>query len=340
MSQWIAFHVTERCGLSCRHCLRDPGKKPAEMPLELVERLLAEAAQLHGIRHVGFTGGDPLLWPHLEGAIDAAAARGFTWHVVTSGKGFDRLIGLVEAAPARRSALRIVDFSADGATEATHDAIRGEGSWRDLMAAVAACGAREIPFSMQMTLNTRNEGELEQLGLLAGELGAKAASFAMMNATGRDDDRDLYLPPAAWDRIRDRIERLATLVKVEVTAAEGFRRGDRFHVCEPYRSEVLHVTPWGELNLCCNLSGVAGPREDAVADLATTSLAEAHRALLVLIHRLERERLDRIAAGPERPGWDDFPCNRCLARFGKPHWVDGGSAAAAPGAVRLVGKGA
>jgi MoaA/NifB/PqqE/SkfB family radical SAM enzyme len=321
MSQWLAFHVTERCGLSCLHCLRDPGKKPADLSLAIVENVLGEAKPLHGIHHVGFTGGDPLLWPHLDAAVDAAVARGYTWHVVTSGAGFDRLIALLDAVPARREALRIVDFSVDGATEETHDAIRGEGSWRDVMAAIAGCSARALPFSMQMTLNARNQAELEPMGLLAGELGAKVMSFAMMNATGRPEDRDLHLPPTAWDRIRDRIERLATLVNVEVTAAEGFRRGDRFHVCEPFRSEVLHVTPQGELNLCCNLSGVPGGREDVVADLTITSLADAHRKLLDLIHRLERERLDRIAAGPIPPGWDDFPCNRCLARFGKPHWT-------------------
>ncbi|MEI7703936.1 MAG: radical SAM protein [Deltaproteobacteria bacterium] len=320
MSQWVAFHVTERCGLTCLHCLRDPGKQPADLPLSVVEKVLGEAAALHAIRHVGFTGGDPLLWPHLEAAVDAAVARGYTWHVVTSGKGFRRITDLLEADPARREALRIVDFSVDGATEASHDAIRGEGSFRDAMAAIAGCSARDIPFSMQMTLNARNQGDLEQMGLLAGELGARVMSFAMMNATGRPEDRDLYLSPSAWDGIRDRIERLATLVKVEVTAAEGFRRGDRFHVCEPFRSEVLHVTPWGELNLCCNLSGVPGGREDVVADLTTTPLVEAHRRLLDLVSRLERERLEKIAASPIPPGWDDFPCNRCLARFGKPHW--------------------
>lgn len=321
MSQWLAFHVTERCGLRCLHCLREPGKHPADLPLAVVEKVLGEAAPLHGIKHVGFTGGDPLLWPHLEAAVDAAVARGYTWHVVTSGMGFRRVTDMLDAGPARREALRIIDFSVDGATEATHDSIRSEGSYREVLSAIAACSARELPFSMQMTVNARNESELEQMGLLAGELGAKAMSFAMMNATGRPVDRDLYLSPAAWDRIRDRIERLSTLVKVQVTAAEGFRRGDRFHVCEPFRSEVIHVTPWGELNLCCNLSGVPGGREDVVADLATTSLADAHRKLLELIHRLQRERLERIAAGPLPPGWDDFPCNRCLARFGKPHWT-------------------
>ena len=327
MSRWIVFHVTERCGLVCRHCLRDPGAKPTDLSLELVEKVLGEAAVLHGIKHAGFTGGDPLLWPHLAGAIDAAARRGFTWHLVTSGKGFDRLLALLDDAPSRREALSIIDFSVDGATEATHDAIRGRGSHREAMSAVAACSARAIPFALQMTVNALNEKEIELAALSAAELGAKQASFAMTQATGSDTDRDLYLSPAALDRIRDRVERLSTLLHIPVTLAEGFRRGWRFHLCEPFRSEVLHVTPHGKLNLCCNHSGVPGGEEDVVADLAVESLADGHRKLLDLIHLLERERLDAIASRLDpKPGWDDFPCNRCLARLGKPHWADGGSA--------------
>ena len=128
------------------------------------------------------------------------------------------------------------------------------------MSAVAACSARGIPFAVQMTVNARNEGEIEQAALAAAELGAKQVSFGMTQATGSDADRELYLSPAALDRIRDRVERLSTLLHVPVTLAEGFRRGWRFHVCEPFRSEVLHVTPHGKLNLCCNHSGRAGER--------------------------------------------------------------------------------
>ena len=46
MSQWVVFHVTERCGLGCRHCLRDPGKQPADLPLEVVRKVLPQAAVL------------------------------------------------------------------------------------------------------------------------------------------------------------------------------------------------------------------------------------------------------------------------------------------------------
>ena len=327
MSRWIVFHVTERCGLSCRHCLRDPGPKPTDLSLDVVEKALDEATALHGIRHAGFTGGDPLLWQHLGGALDAVAARGFTWHLVTSGRGFERLAALLDDAPARRAGLSVVDVSLDGATAATHDGIRGPGSYREAMSAIAALRARGLPFAVQMTINARNEAELEQAALAAAALGAKQASFAMTHATGTDADRELYLSPAALDRVRDRVERLSTLLQIPVTLAEGFRRGWRFHLCEPFRSEVLHVTAGGKLNLCCNHSGVAGSDEDEVADLSVERLADGHRKLLELIHRLERERLDAIAAGPGPSAvWDDFPCNRCLERLGKPHWVDGGSA--------------
>ena len=340
MSRWIAFHVTERCGLTCRHCLRDPGIHPPDLPLAVVEKVLGEAAELHGIRHAGFTGGDPLLWPHLAGALDAVARLGFTWHLVTSGRGFDRLLALLEEAPARRAALRIIDLSLDGATAATHDAVRGEGSHREVMSAVAACSARGLPFGLQMTVNALNQGDVEPVALSAAELGAKQASFAMTQATGADDDRDLYLSPEALDRVRDRVDRLSTLLHIPILPTEGFRRDWRFHVCEPFRSETLHVTAQGMLNLCCNHSGVPGGREDVVADLARESLVDGHRRLLDLIHQLERERLDAIAAAPgAKPGWDDFPCNRCLARLGKPYWVDGGSAGPRAGraALNVVG---
>ena len=335
MSQWIVFHVTERCGLACLHCLRDPSKKPADVPLALVERLLPEAKALHGIKHVGFTGGDPLLWPHLEGAIDAAVRNGFTWHLVSSGKGIDRLMAMLDAVPARRASCTAVDLSLDGATEATHDAIRDEGNYREVMAATAACSARGIPFAFQMTVNARNESEIEALGLLAGELGALKVAFAMTHATGGPEDAGIYLSPEALDRVANRVLRLGTLLTIPVVLSEGFRHGDRFHVCEPFRSGVLHVTPHGMLNLCCNHSGVPGGDEDVVADLSTTSLAEAHRRVLGLIQKMERDRLDEIIASPGAvPNWSDFPCNWCLAKLGKPHWVEGGSSG--PQVVRIA----
>ncbi len=40
---WIALHLTDRCQLDCKHCLRDPQQKPTDLPLSIVRKVLAEA---------------------------------------------------------------------------------------------------------------------------------------------------------------------------------------------------------------------------------------------------------------------------------------------------------
>jgi len=48
-SSSVAFHLTERCGLRCVHCLRDPSADEADLPVEVVERVLEEASRSAGI---------------------------------------------------------------------------------------------------------------------------------------------------------------------------------------------------------------------------------------------------------------------------------------------------
>jgi MoaA/NifB/PqqE/SkfB family radical SAM enzyme len=321
---WIAFHLTERCALACRHCLRDPGSPPADLPVALVDRVIAEAVALHRVDHVSFTGGEPLLHPELAGAVNAAVRRGLGWHLVTSGRELERLVSLVDADPRRREALTAVDLSLDGATAAVHDRIRGEGSHRAALAAALALRARGIPFNVQMTVHAGNAGEVEALALEAATLGATTIAFSPMMATGTATDADLRLPPEDLTAVRDRVERLAAVLAIPVRATEGFPRAQPFHVCAPWRSEILHVDPRGRLTLCCQLAGAPGGDADVVADLATTSLVDAHRLLLAHVHRLERARLDLCAAGIA--GADVAQCSWCARVHGRPSWTDRGSA--------------
>jgi MoaA/NifB/PqqE/SkfB family radical SAM enzyme len=324
-ASWLALHLTERCPLDCVHCLRDPGLHPADLPLEVAERVLEQGVRSHRIEQVSLTGGEPMAYPDLPGLVAAITRLGLQFHLVTSGVGFERLLRIVDGDPAARRALTRVNVSVDGATPRTHDAIRGVGSYRRAMAAVAACQARGIPLAIQMTVNAMNEGELEQAALAAVELGADRVLFAMTQPTGTANDLRLRLPVQAWSAIADRVERLAGVLRVPVITAEGFPRKQPFHTCAPFASEVLHVDPRGRLTLCCQHSGVPGGHEEPGADLGAVSLAEGHRRLLRVIYDYQRERLDAMEAGTLGE-WDLFPCNACLRRFGKPHWTAEGSA--------------
>jgi len=336
---WIAFHLTDRCQLDCRHCTRDPDKQPRDLPLGLIEKVLDEARAKYGASVVALTGGEPTLHPEFPAVLDAIASRGLQWHLVTNGARFTRLLGTLEEQPRRRASLSYVALSVDGPDEATHDSIRGAGSYREVMTAVTLCKVGHIPFHLKTTLHARNAAHLEAMGLAAAQLGAEEISFAMMRPTGSLHDRDLFLPVGDWKLIGERLARLRSAVTVRVTAAEGFFDPNAFHVCPPFAGQQLHVDDRGRLNLCCEHSGQPNEgREDEVAgDLSVMSLVDAHRNLVRIVHAAEEARLEAIASGELGP-WDHFPCNFCMKLFGKPHWSDDG--ATGPGARRERWNGA
>jgi MoaA/NifB/PqqE/SkfB family radical SAM enzyme len=339
---WIGFHVTDRCQLDCQHCLRDPDKAPKDLPLALIQKVLAEAKRTYHSAQIALTGGEPTLHPDFEGVLDAIVEHGFTWHMVTNARRFERLMALMARVPARREALTAINLSLDGADEATHDAIRGEGSFREVMLAATLCHAHGIPFIFQMVVNRKNSAQIEAMGMLAATLKARTVSFSILQATGTPLDDDLYLSARAWRDVQDRIARLREVLKIEVAMPEGFHVEQPFHVCDPWASQQLHVDVEGRLNLCCQHAGVPSEHEgatppDVAGSLHEMSLAEAHARLLDIIHDAQKARLARIAKGP-LDAWDHFPCNDCMKHFGKPYWDDEG--AAGPGARRPRWRGA
>jgi MoaA/NifB/PqqE/SkfB family radical SAM enzyme len=320
---WVAFHVTDRCQLDCQHCLRDPAQKPSDLPVSLVERVLDQASRLHRARHASLTGGEPTLHPELAAIVDAIVDRGFDWHLVTNGARFERFLAMLDARPLRRERLTGVNFSVDGAREETHDRIRGAGSFREVLSAVTRAHVRKIPFSMNLTVNAYNVDELEDFAMMATRLGATRAQFNVMQPTGTVHDGALRLELDDWRRVRERVEAMKGTFRITIEGAEGFPVDQPFHVCEPFRSETLHVDPHGRLNLCCQHAGIPaaeGHPSDVVADLAEVSLAEAHARLLGLIHRTQLARLESLASGSS-VDWDELPCNACMRHFGKPHWT-------------------
>ncbi|MBI2375930.1 MAG: radical SAM protein [Deltaproteobacteria bacterium] len=329
--RWIAFHVTDACQLNCKHCLRDPELKAHHIELGLVRRMLDQAAGVYGIRHVALTGGEPSLHPEFDEILDAIVERGMTWHCVTNAVRFDkRLLKMLEADPRRREALSALDFSLDGATEAVHDRIRGEGSFRDVMRAVALSKMRDIPFVLQMTLNALNVHELEAFAIMAAELGAERASYNFLQPTGTYLDAEMYLSHDAWRRVQDRIERVAAILTIPIVGSEGFAQPQHFHECEPWKSEVIHVDYKGLMNLCCLHAGVPGHtkhgRSDAIADMNHESLIEGHVKMLDLVQHARLAKLEAMAKGTLDDRWDKYPCNWCMEHFGKPFWTDEGAA--------------
>src|SRR4051812_3809654 len=95
--QRLGLHLTDRCQLDCDHCLRDPAKKPADLPLAILETVLDQAVRVYRIRHVSLTGGEPSLHPEFAAVLDHIASRGCEWDMVTNGKRFADLLEMLDS---------------------------------------------------------------------------------------------------------------------------------------------------------------------------------------------------------------------------------------------------
>ncbi|MDD9933398.1 MAG: radical SAM protein [Myxococcales bacterium] len=325
--QRLNFHITDRCQLNCDHCLRDPLSKAIDLDLGLIKSILDQGQSMFAVRHVGLTGGEPTLHPKFYEIIDAIVDRDITWHMVSNGERFDRVLQRLAERPQRLENLAMFNFSLDGATEETHDSIREKGSFRSVMQAASLCRARGLKFLFQITLNARNVDEIEEIALLASQLGAVKMAYNFTQPTGTFLDSSLYLPAGEWRRAVDRIQRAADAFKIEIFYADTGPHEEPFQVCEMWRHASMHVDYRGRLNLCCQHAGVpseGAELSDVAGDLNDVSLADAHGRFTEIVNHTVKARLETLQRD-DLGEWDrHFSCNWCLKQFGRPHWVEDG----------------
>jgi MoaA/NifB/PqqE/SkfB family radical SAM enzyme len=324
----LGLELTNRCDLACGHCLRAivPPSSPraVDLPFELACRLVCEA-RAHGIRHVGMTGGEPMLHPHFLELIDHIVDEKLTYHFLSNGLGLPRFIPGWLARPERRTQLRDVCVSIDGASEATHDSIRGTGTFKRSLAGLAVLRAHRIPFTMLHTITRASMHEIDQLGLMAHHLGAERLILSHFLPNSRPGaSAKLDLSTAERHNVEFVVKRLIDALRFPVIMAEGYYTPVVDHVCATVDARALNVDPRGHLTFCCELSNYYGEREltpesrpDFVVDMRKVSVAEAIAAMGGKIGEFRAARLAEDAAGL-RTEDDKFACRYCVRHFGKP----------------------
>jgi len=319
----IGIEFNNVCNLDCAHCFRSIYRGGAEnnqdlfLPLEVLEKILVEAKPL-GYNHAAITGGEPPMHPRFGEALDIIAKHGFSYHFLTNARNFQKTLKAI-SAPSRRPKLGGVSFSLDGATEATHDRIRGKGSYREVVTAIAMCQAVGIEPSIITTINKANRHEIDQLALLGAHLKVRRQIFGHQNPTEHNMGADLILPLTEWRAVERDVARVMTEFRHDISMAVGFYTDYYLPRCAPLMLEDLNIDYRGRLTLCCQLSNYRDgdeDGEDVVGDLKRESLADALGKLMDLINRVHRERL-AMANDPQQKDKLHYPCLVCLDRFKK-----------------------
>jgi MoaA/NifB/PqqE/SkfB family radical SAM enzyme len=130
-SAW-QIELTTRCPLRCRMCIREglPGWKSHDMPMAEFRKLVPCFEVVQNVVLEGW--GEPLLHPHLLEAVRLVKQQGARAGFVTSGKGLsqDYSKELIDAG------VDFLGFSLAGATAATHNAIRVNSDFQELLKSI------------------------------------------------------------------------------------------------------------------------------------------------------------------------------------------------------------
>ena len=218
----------------------------------------------------------------------------------------------------------MVCLSLDGAEPESHDALRGPGSFREVVEAAALCELKGLPFSFKSVITNFNKDQLMDLALLATTLGARDLSFLTPFPTPRSIQAGVIPAPGELLEIMAWISgSMVKALRLDIHL-EAFDPETLLFKCHNIL-DCLNVDYQGNLLLCCNLSHVTGEKGQPSifgAGMAGGPQGNLSRDGLVRhYHAVARLMEARVAGHRTAYGSDPDPCYWCLNHFGKLEWL-------------------
>jgi radical SAM protein with 4Fe4S-binding SPASM domain len=301
----VSWNLTYRCNLACEHCYLDAGGAPlvgtenfadrSELGTEECYRVIDEIAAFAPECVTILTGGEPLLRRDILEIVRRAAERGLWVVVGTNGA---RITENVARRLAEAGA-RGLSLSLDALDPERHDRFRKvRGAWQNTVAGAEILHRTGLPFIVQTTAGSHNQGELDAIADFAHDrLAAKVWNLYFLVPTGRGQFVS-DITPAQYDevlaslyRIQRKYDRrmlvnakcaphfIKTTLEHAVLSAEASAEADlpiRTYSggaggC-PAGTHYMGIRPNGDVTPCPYLPVFAGTlRHASLADLWTSS---------------------------------------------------------------------
>ncbi|MBR4653599.1 MAG: radical SAM protein [Kiritimatiellae bacterium] len=176
----LAWEVTRRCPLRCRHCRAAATSTASAEELSTAE-CLRVIDSLDGTMVI-WTGGEPMLRQDILELVAHATSRGLRSVMAPCGM----LVTEERLAALRSAGVMACSFSLDGPDAASHDAFRGvKGAYGNVVEAMAVAKRIGMPFQVNTTVSTLNIGRLDAIYDRALELGATKLDLFFLVPVGR-----------------------------------------------------------------------------------------------------------------------------------------------------------
>lgn len=308
----IGFELSNLCNLHCTHCIRGSHQERIEnLDLTLFRRILDEAGGMFESVGVVFTGGEPLASPLFPPAVEELAARGIPYRFVTNGWLVPRHLPLLQ-----RHRPQFVRISLSGASAATHDEQRGEGSFERALLAAAVLLSRGIRTEMSMVLTRDSSAEIAAGVALANDLGLAEFHFILPQPTPETALANSDLSPSEWNRVTSEVLAHARASVAPIGLDYGTFAPLPRARCSTMAQRQIYVDAAGRVPFCCQLSRYGTGPEPIIGDLTSESLAT-----VLARGRATYDAFSTGTAELHRSGradaLDDFPCMSCARRNGR-----------------------
>ncbi len=250
----IYLYITERCQLRCGHCyMGDRLERGLVLPLEDADRIIRYCRRMGG-EYITFLGGEPTLHPQLPDMVDLALDVGYRQVMINSNGLLDRRIGQIDPEK-----LHYISFSLDGATAATHEKVRGEGTFAKTVDCIERTVAAGYDVRMITTIAQINIHEAGDVLALADRIGVKMVNFHVFSEEGRGiANADWSLTPDEWIAFYEHLEGIKDDYQTSVWYPPTWATPEKLqrYVDEGYRGCVgcsldrLSIFPDGRAYVC------------------------------------------------------------------------------------------
>ncbi|MFD4401139.1 radical SAM protein [Nocardia sp. NPDC058499] len=255
----VYLYITEACQLRCEHCyMGERLERALKMTPQQIVDTLTVWRKLGGDK-LTILGGEPTLHPFYVESIKVASKIGYG-HVITT-------TNAQQAARKKFTELEPSDFayvqvSLDGGSAATHDAVRGSGTFDIAMETTAELCDRGFDTRIICTVNKANEADVLNLLTIADEIGASLVKYHVFSTIGTGHgNEDMAMTPPEWVNFCNRLEGVAPEHETRVWFQPTYARrdqmdryaGEGYQGCIGRTLDRISVFPDGRAYVCSYL---------------------------------------------------------------------------------------
>ena len=222
----VFWEITERCNLKCPYCRREGYSRDfsLEESLFTVDSIAEKYKPI-----LVFSGGEPLLYPHLFEVAEYARKKGLNTALATNSTLIDRNL----AEKIKQIGFHRVAVSLDGASQELNDVLRGGGAFSKTLAALEYLRFQEVELQINSTVFRRNYKDILSLYRLCLDLGVKALHiFAFVpTGCGMSVPKEERLSAQEYEGFLNQMAGFSSESKIEIKLT-----------CAPHYQRVLSVS--------------------------------------------------------------------------------------------------